>query len=72
VEFLKSAKKWQNPGDLGILDFLSDLKNSPFKYLYRPFEVPHFSRQGMPTQICTAMDGKTENVETLCMAFRGT
>jgi hypothetical protein len=26
----------------------------------------------VPTWICTALDGKTEKVKTLCMAYRGT
>ncbi len=40
VGILKIWKKWQNPIDLRILVLFSDLKNSTFKYPYRPCKVP--------------------------------
>jgi hypothetical protein len=40
IEILQISKKWQNPKDFRILVLFSDLKNSTFKYPYRPCKVP--------------------------------
>jgi hypothetical protein len=60
----ENLKKWQNPEDHRILKLFSDLKNSTFKYLYRPYKMPHLSRQGAHIEVHSNgwKDRKNQNI----------
>ncbi len=66
---LQIRKKFQNPEIPRILALFSDLRNSTFKYPYRPWEVVPFCHLGAPTHIRTAAIRKNRNTLHVILGY---